>query len=205
MGMKKLQGYTLIELMVVVAVMAILLTVGLPQLNTFFGSNRMIANTNDFVSAIQIARSEAIKRGGRVSMCKSSNADAGTPSCATGSNWEDGWIVFVDSDSTTGQYNSASDGVLLRRHTSAAGAGVTITTSDNIIQNYISFTSRGVPKTANGGAQSGMYRICDGQRRESTNSGLTNQAGAVLARGVILSASGKVRLSKDAAVIGMCP
>jgi len=55
-----------------------------------------------------------------------------------------------------------------------------------------------VPKTANGAAQSGLFRVCDDR-------GLTNAAGGVVARGVVLSASGRVRLSKDAGVIGACP
>jgi type IV fimbrial biogenesis protein FimT len=198
MGMKTQQGYTLIELMVLVAVMSIVLAVGVPQLSTFFDGNRMVSNTNALVSAIQITRSEAIKRGNRVTLCKSSNADAGTPACTTGGDWDQGWFVFSDSPSSIGVYNSATEGVPLRRFVGAEGSNTTITTSDNIIANYISFTSRGVPKTANGGAQSGTFQVCDDR-------GLTNAAGNVIARGIVLSASGRVRLSKDSATIGSCP
>lgn len=196
--MKNLQGYTLIELMIVVAVLSLLLAIGLPRLNVFFSGNRMVTNTNALVSAISIARSEAIKSGNRVTVCKSGNADAGTPACATAGGWEQGWIVFQDTDNTVGQYNASSDGRILRRQPGLDGNKTTIRTADTDIQNYISFTSRGVPKAANGAAQSGMFRICDDR-------GLSNAAGNTIARGAILSAAGKVRLTKDATIIGGCP
>lgn len=196
--MKTQQGFTLIELMVLVAVMSIVLAVGVPQLSTFFDGNRMVSNTNALVSAIQIARSEAIKRGNRVTICKSSNADAGTPACTTAGTWEQGWIVFSDSPASAGVYNPATEGLPLRRQVGLDGTKTTITTPDNAIADYISFTSRGVPKLAGGASQSGTFRICDDR-------GLTNVKGNVIARGVVLSASGRVRLSKDAATIGACP
>ena len=196
--MKHAQGYTLIELMVLVAVIAIVLAVGAPRLSVFFDGNRMVSNTNALVSAIQIARSEAIKRGNRVTLCKSANADAATPSCTTAGDWDQGWVVYSEEDNNIGQYNSSSDGDVLRRQVGVEGASTTITTPDASIANYVSFTSRGVPKTASGAAQSGLFRICDDR-------GLTNAAGAVIARGVVLSASGRVRLSKNQNVIGACP
>ncbi len=196
--MKNANGYTLTELMIVVAVLSVVLAIGLPRLNVFFDGNRMVSNTNALVSAINIARSEAIKSGGRVTLCKSSTADANVPTCTTNGGWEQGWFVFQDTDATVGQYNSSSDGIVLRRQPGVEGRATTIRTSDTDIQNYISFTSRGIPKAANGAAQSGMYRICDDR-------GLTNAAGVTIARAAILSASGKVRLTKDDTVIGSCP
>ena len=196
--MKNAKGYTLIELMVLVAVISVVLAIGAPRLSIFFDGNRMVSNTNALVSALQIARSEAIKRGNRVTICKSANADAGAPSCTTTGAWDQGWIVYSEEDGVVGQYNSSSDGAVLRRQPGVEGSKTTVTTPDNVIANYVSFTSRGVPKTGNGGAQSGLFRICDDR-------GLKNAAGAVIARGVVLSASGRVRLSKNETVIGSCP
>lgn len=194
--MNKIQGYSIIELLTTLVIASLLLAVGVPRLSVFFEGNRMVSNTNNLVSAIQVARSEAIKRGQRVTVCESSNADAGNPTCTASGKWEDGWVVFADS-APVGVYNNGTDTVL-RRQPAADGKDTTIRTSSTTAANYISFTSRGVPKNSTGGAQSGTFRICDDR-------GLKNASNNVVARGVVLNAAGRVRLSKDASVIGSCP
>ena len=57
MIMKKVSGFTLIEMMIVLAIAGIVLGVGLPKLSVFFQGSRMISNTNELVGALQIARS----------------------------------------------------------------------------------------------------------------------------------------------------
>jgi len=202
MIMKKYSGYSLGELMVALAVVSVIIAVGLPNMSVFFKSNRMVANTNALISGLNIARSEAIKRNSRVSICKSTNADTAAPTCATGTeNWSDGWIVFVEGTEVTneiGAYSSATDGPILKINAGAEGSNVTITADSTSIDKYASFTSRGIPKLSSGASQSGVYRVCD-QR------GLTNAAGGVVARGVVLASSGRVRVTKDAIKIGACP
>ncbi len=196
MIMKKYSGFTLIELMVALAVVAVLISVGLPKMSIFFKGNRMVVNANDLLAGLHIARSEAIKRNTRVSICKSTNAGDATPTCATGTEgWDVGWFVFVEGGDV-GTYTVATDGAILRINTGAEGSNVTITASDAGVDKYVSFTSRGVPK--NGSSQSGVYRVCDDR-------GLKNAAGGVVARGVLLNASGRVRVTKDANKIGTCP
>ncbi|MFQ5642396.1 MAG: GspH/FimT family pseudopilin [Thiogranum sp.] len=95
--MKKERGFTLIELMVALAVAAILLTTGIPAMRDFIRDNRLTAATNTFVSTLNIARSEAITQGRSASVCVSSNQT----NCS-GSNWQSGWIVWVDSDGDGG-------------------------------------------------------------------------------------------------------
>ena len=201
MTMKKYSGFTLIELMVALAVVAVLISVGLPKMSVFFKGNRMVTNANDLLAGLHIARSEAIKRNSRVSICKSTNADAATPKCTTGDEgWDEGWFVFVegrDEGNIFGTY-TAADGAVLRINTGAEGSNVTITAGDTGVDKYVSFTSRGVPKLRNGSSQSGVYRVCDDR-------GLKNAAGGVVARGVLLNASGRVRVTKDATRIGACP
>ncbi len=93
MNIKKIKGFTVIELMIVVGVIGILLAVGLPGLQNTI--SRIATNTQakTLVSSLNFARSESIKRGALVSICGSSS---GTD-CATGS-WSDGWVVFVDNN-----------------------------------------------------------------------------------------------------------
>jgi len=185
--------------MVMLAVLAIVMAVGVPQLTIFFRGSDMVANTNDFIGGLHVARSTAINQGIRVSMCKSSNANTAAPVCNTGANWQDGWLVFTEVGSAIGTYESASD-VLVRVNTGAAGrnSGTTIRTATTAMQNFVSFSSRGVPTQANGINVSGVYRICDSR-------GLTSSGGAVVARGAVLQASGRAGVSKVAAQIGVCP
>lgn len=201
MTMKKYSGFTLIELMVVLAVAAVLISVGLPKMSVFFKGNRMVTNANDLLAGLHIARSEAIKRNSRVSICKSNNAGDAVPKCEKkGGDWDKGWFVFVegqDVGNAIGEYTSA-DGAILRVNTGVEGNNVTIKAGDAAIHDYVSFTSRGAPKLRNGSSQSGVFRICDDR-------GLKNAAGGVVARGVLLNASGRVRITKDATRIGACP
>ncbi|MCW8923535.1 MAG: GspH/FimT family pseudopilin [Gammaproteobacteria bacterium] len=201
MAMKKYSGYSLIELMVALAVAAILIGVGLPQMSVFFKGNRMVTNANDLLAGLHLARSEAIKRNSRVSICKSTNADAAMPTCATGAEgWDEGWFVFVEGADNGNEYGvyTGADGAILRINTGAEGAEVTIKANKPVVDKYVSFTSRGVPKLKNGSSVSGLFRVCDDR-------GLKNSAGNVVARGVLLNASGRVRVTKDAIKIGACP
>jgi type IV fimbrial biogenesis protein FimT len=93
------QGFTLIELMVVIALVAILSAIVIPGLSSFVQDGRVSANVNEFISSITFARTEAVKRGRLVTMCRSSNADAGNASTclAAGDDWASGWIVYEES------------------------------------------------------------------------------------------------------------
>ena len=190
----------MIEMMVAIGFVAILVSVGLPKMSIFLQGNRMVANVNDLLAGLHIARSEAIKRNTRVSICKSENSDAAVPSCATTAiGWEKGWFVFVegkDAGNVYGEYTPA-DGAILRVNTGAEGSKVTIT-GDAAVADYVTFTSRGIPKLRNGAGQSGIYRVCDDR-------GLKNGAGGVVARGVVLNPSGRVRVTNDETKIVVCP
>jgi type IV fimbrial biogenesis protein FimT len=87
------RGLTLIELMVVLAITAIMLAVAVPSMMTLTTTNRVTVEVNSLVGDLQYARSEAIKQGIPVSLCVSSNGS----SCLNSSNWQTGWIVFPDA------------------------------------------------------------------------------------------------------------
>jgi type IV fimbrial biogenesis protein FimT len=93
MNMEREKGFTLVELLITIVVISVLLATGVPAFQDFIKNNRLTAQTNGFVSAIQLARSEAVKRGTNTIVCASSN---GT-SCSDNKNdWVKGWIVFSD-------------------------------------------------------------------------------------------------------------
>lgn len=87
-------GFTLIELMITIALAAILVTLGAPAFREALQNNRAAAQTNNLVAALSLARSEAVRRGAAVSVCPSSNQAA----CDDGgTDWSVGWIVFIPS------------------------------------------------------------------------------------------------------------
>jgi type IV fimbrial biogenesis protein FimT len=86
-------GFTLIELLVTVAVTAVLLGLAVPSFLDLSVRNRLSGYANDLIASVHLARSEAVRRGSPISICKSDDG----ASCA--GSWSDGWIVFVDRNS----------------------------------------------------------------------------------------------------------
>lgn len=84
----------MVELLVVVAVASVLMSLAVPSFRTFLTKRSVQAAVDAIALDLRFARSEAIKRTTRVSMCSSTN---GT-SCAAVASWKDGWIIFIDDD-----------------------------------------------------------------------------------------------------------
>ena len=93
--MQGCRGFTLIEMVSTMAVVAILGTLAVPSLRTFLQNAERATAVNGFFHSLFLARSEAIKRGHVVSLCRSADGQR----CATRSaQWTDGWIVFGNRD-----------------------------------------------------------------------------------------------------------
>ena len=92
--MKVSAGFTLLELMVVITIVAVLMALGVPSYRYVTNSNRVSAEVNALLGDLQFARSEAIKEGATVTVCPTSNPPATSPVCdAASSEWDQGWIV----------------------------------------------------------------------------------------------------------------
>lgn len=87
---KDLSGFTLIELMVTVAVLGILSAIALPSFSGLLASSRVNSAATDLWAAMQFARSEAVKRNETVTVCPSTNE---TGCAAAGTSFASGWIV----------------------------------------------------------------------------------------------------------------
>jgi len=90
------QGYTMMEILMVIAVAAILVAVAVPSLEDTVSRNARDSIQLDLMSSLALARSQAVTLSTTVSVCHSSNQS--TCSNTTGSDWNQGWLVFSDFD-----------------------------------------------------------------------------------------------------------
>ena len=105
--MNRMSGFTLVEIMISIAVVAILLTIGIPSFRYVTNSNRIAGEINGLLGDMQYARAEAVKEGRPVTVCVS--ADGAT--CAGVNTWQSGWIVFSDVNGNAA-VDAATDVVL---------------------------------------------------------------------------------------------
>jgi type IV fimbrial biogenesis protein FimT len=105
-----MEGMTLVELATVIAIMAVLAALAAPSFVGLIRSSNVSGVVNTFMSDMRFARSEAIRRGGAVIMCRSNLPEAASPTCGTGSGpggngWVSGWLIFEDRDNSN-NYNT---------------------------------------------------------------------------------------------------
>lgn len=186
MDRNKQSGFTLIELMITLVIGAILLTQAVPSFMTTIQNNRLTTYTNDIVSDINLARSEAVKRGLRVVLCRSADPSATTPTCGgTANTWTTGWLIFADADAD----GTFSAGDTLVRVGLPVEGGTTII-SNAISNNNLEYNADG---TTNEGGGTGVFVLCDDR-------------GAGFGRQIQVNAMGRPQLVKgnDAGVALNC-
>lgn len=133
------QGFTLIELVLTLAVVSIVLLTGIPSLNKMTESNRFVTQINSISGSLALARSEAIKSGTTVTICASSN---GTSCNVT--TWHSGWIVFTDVDKDT-VVDAGVDNLIQIQGALNGGGTLTLTLNGNagVFQFLADGSSRG--------------------------------------------------------------
>lgn len=165
-------GVSLIEMLFVVGLAAILLALGVPYLGDLLRSARLSSLTNDLLVELHLARSEAIRRGQRVVLCKAAN-DA---TCAVSGGWDQGWLLFEDTDNN----GTRDGGERVVRYRSAAPAGWRIT-GNALVSRYVSYDPVGTTKLIGGGFQAGTLTIC------------AVSASAAPARQIVINSTGRPR------------
>jgi type IV fimbrial biogenesis protein FimT len=133
------RGFTLIELMVTLAIGVILMMVAIPSLTTYKRNAELTSATNTLLSAINAARGEAMKRGMNAMVLPTD-----------GANWNSGWVVFVDKDRSQ-TYASNIDSTVLVQGGPASYINVTGTGIAGLSSPYILFDASGYSKLKNGG------------------------------------------------------
>jgi type IV fimbrial biogenesis protein FimT len=91
----KESGFTLVELLITVVVAIILTGLAIPAFLEMIQNNRVVTHTNDLVTALNLARSESVRRNESVRVSACDTSDGCT---ATGTNWSMGWVVWQDAD-----------------------------------------------------------------------------------------------------------
>lgn len=195
LSMKNQRGLTLIELMVTLAVFAIVAALAFPGFQLYRQNSHRTTQINDLVAGLNLARTEAIKRRLSVTLCTSING----ATCSNVNNWTIGWIVFVDDNQNGLNDPTDNNGLIdpaageiniLNTHARLSGANLVYTDIDNGAVS-IMFNARGIPTVFDaGGAQtnSATFMRCDNRR---TTEAIPNQH----ARAVLLTTAGRVRLS----------
>lgn len=190
-GMRQQHGFTLTEMLIVVIVAAVLAAIAVPNMAQFIKNNARATRINNFVSALNLARSEAIKRNNNVVLCESPNPESfvlpNFPNCNSGAltgQYESGWIVFDDAN---GNQVVDVNADLIRIFQPDLGGAATLrgVTSDdaappNQALGMVTYRGNGFP-TMNDGA---TFTYCDDR-------------GANAARAILFSTTGHPRISLD--------
>lgn len=133
---------TLIELLVAIALVALITAIGIPSYQSITTSSRMASELNSLVGDLQYARAEAVKRGQNVTVCPSTNGTA----CATTSAWQGGWIVFPDPNNN----QTVDTGETVLRYQTAFSSADTLVGKNNL--QFITFNGTGFSLPASGSA-----------------------------------------------------
>jgi prepilin-type N-terminal cleavage/methylation domain-containing protein len=116
-------GFTLIETLVVMAIAAILLAFAVPGFQNIFASTRNAEAANTLIAAIDLARSEAVRTGSNVTVCRSNNVLAALPDCAGAGDWAAGWVIFIDDVAPQGVRDAGDTEILFRQQALDAADG----------------------------------------------------------------------------------
>ena len=142
----KQQGVTFLELLITISITLILVTIAVPSFSDLIKRSRISGVTGELMAALNLARSEAIRRGQSVSVCKSSDG----ASCG-GTNWDSGWIVFINEDNDSPA--AVDNGETILRVRQDLPQGITVRPNSNFA-NYLTFSRTGLANSL------GTFAIC---------------------------------------------
>lgn len=169
--MDRQNGFTLMELLTTMGVAALLASIAVPSFTTLSLNSKRVSSTNELVSALHFARSSAVLRNERFTVCTTSN---GTACEAVG--WDQGWLAFADLSGD----QAVNFGETVSR-SGLGGVGLSIVSAE--FPNFFIYRPNGRVMGAVTTTNTGDFTICD-------------RRGAEHARVIIIDTSGRPRLSK---------
>lgn len=143
-GQSRPRGFTLIELMMTIGVLAILMAVAGPSFVEIIRNNRVATQTNDVVGALSLARNEAAKRGLPVTVCAATADQSACAGDAT-EDWANGWLTFVDSTGTAGTLDAGPNGDILLQTSRRPDPSVALRTDS---RGFVRYGRSGAPTNA---------------------------------------------------------
>jgi type IV fimbrial biogenesis protein FimT len=194
---RSLAGFSLLEMIIAMTIAGILAAIAIPSFSVVVSNNRLTAYANQFITAINLARSEAIKRGAKVTIKHLGN---------TPKDWKGGWQVFVDIDgqptnNKIGQYLTDEDGNncevdavgapiedCLLRIFPALPEGFTFWSKDSFKETII-YNAIGKSVSNTGLPINGTLIMCDGNRAAEEQK--------ISAKPIIISSTGRARIGVD--------
>ncbi len=177
------RGFSLVELLVVTAIAAVVMAVAVPSMATMLGNQKVGAFASALRVSLQLARNDAVTRGGTTVVCKSYDG----AQCVSGGGWEQGWIVFEDANHDA--QRSPGERLLARQDPAPGGLSVRGNTP---VARYVSYNALGSTRLVTGALQAGTFTVCATQPGSGTES-----------RQVVLAVTGRARVQSGAT--GICP
>jgi len=161
-------GFTIVEVLITLVIVGVMLVVAIPPMVDFLEDMQMSSDTNDLLSSLLMARSEAVTRNSTVSLCK---IDPNSPTaCDNSESWQSGWIAFEDLDA-----DGVRDGgeEILETY---LGMGESTSVTSTGFANYLSYRPSGAT---------------------NTNGNLTICVNSTIAQDIVINATGRPRIAES--------